>query len=486
MPGHRVLATLSTILFLSALPASAHDLEERVMLMKEDAYEPKNLTIHVGDTVIFKNVSTDDRWPASNIHPTHEVYPAFDSGKPVTPGANWEFQFTQEGVWRYHDHLVPALTGTITVETEVAERPSLRARIRVWFARLFERIFKREEKLPPVDKDNAAIFTDNTLLKSYVKKFGPAETLKQLYGLSAQYGDCHQQAHEAGRFAYEFFKEAAFQTCSAECHSGCYHGAIEAYFQEHGTKDLVKNLHTLCGPVTNPFFNHQCIHGIGHGLTAWTSYDVPEALKSCDLLPNRQDSCYTGVFMENIVGGLAKADAEKDPSRADHITQYLSDDPHMPCNAIEEKYKASCYFYQSSRMLKLFNNDFAKIAAACSEAPAQYHIQCFQSMGRDAGGQNRNNPEGAIAACAHAASGANRLDCLAGAVQDSFWDPTGQTTAIRFCTLLKDTAEKKRCYDTIIERAPQVLASTEERKQFCAAIEEPFRPQCEGVVSVVL
>ena len=490
----RLLIPISILaLLFPTLPANAHELNERTMLMKETGYESKNLTIHVGDTVVFKNVDTHDHWPASNIHPTHEIYPEFDPGKPMTPGANWKFQFTKEGEWRYHDHLIPTITGTITVEAKDAaepavltERTSFFSRLSLFFTDLFHRWFKREEKLPPVDKDSAAIFTDQKLLRSYVKTFGPRETVQHLYALSATYGDCHQNAHEAGRFAYEFFKENAFQTCSAECHSGCYHGAIEAYFSEHGTKDLVKNLQTLCGPVTNPFFNHQCIHGIGHGLTAWTSYDIPEALRSCDLLPNRQDSCYTGVFMENIVGGLAKADAEKDPSRADHITSYLTDDPQMPCNVVDEKYKSSCYFYQTSRMVQLFKHDFAKVATACSDAPLAYHTYCFQSMGRDAGGFNRDNPAGAIAACTNTSDGANRLDCIAGAVQDSFWDPTGQTMAVQFCTLLTDSTEKKRCYDTIIERAPQVLASVDERKQFCQSLEEAFRQQCEGMVNVVL
>ena len=383
-PSSLVILYLFALL-LPIFPVNAHSTEDRTMLMGGNGYEPKNLDIHVGDTVIFKNVSTDDRWPASNIHPTHEIYPEFDPVKPVTPGANWEFRFDKAGTWRYHDHLAPSISGTITVHAEGDERPTLFMRIRSFFTNLFSHIFKREEKLAPVEKDSTLIFTDKKLLKSYVKTFGPAGTVKRLHALSAQYGDCHQNAHEAGRFAYEFFKEKAFETCSAECHSGCYHGAIEAYFRDHGTKDLAKNLQTLCGPITNPFFNHQCIHGIGHGLTAWTNYDIPESLKSCDLLPNRQDSCYTGVFMENIVGGLAKKEAERDPSRADHITQYLSDDPHMPCNVVEEKYKTSCYFYQTSRMVKLFNADFAKIARTCQEAPSQYHSVCFQSMGRDAG-----------------------------------------------------------------------------------------------------
>ena len=49
------------------------------MQMKADSFDPETLTIKVGDTVEFKNESGEDKWPASNVHPTHELYPGFDA-----------------------------------------------------------------------------------------------------------------------------------------------------------------------------------------------------------------------------------------------------------------------------------------------------------------------------------------------------------------------------------------------------------------------
>lgn len=474
-------AFLIAILGIFLLPTllSAHEENEGIFRMGEDGYEPKDLTIHIGDTVIFKNISTEDRWPASNIHPTHEIYPEFDPGRPITPGASWEFRFTKAGIWKYHDHLLPSMIGTITVdeggdgETSPAAteaKPGLLARVKQFFSQLFAKWFKKTfavKDIVPVAKDTTDIFTNEKLLRSYVYTFRPAKTTKRLHELSAEFGDCHQAAHKAGRFAYEFFKEKAFEECSAECHSGCYHGATEAYFREHGTANLKENLSVLCDPVTNPFFNHQCIHGIGHGLMAWSNYEIQDALKSCDLLPERRDSCYTGVFMENIVGGLASS----------HITQYLSDDPQFPCTVVDEKYKNSCYFYQTSRMVKLFNADFQMVATACADAPDIYHTSCFQSMGRDVGGTHRGDPAGAIAACAHAPEGQPRRDCIGGAVQDSFWDPSGADNAINFCTILTDADEKKTCYDTILGRAPLLLAGRD-LKNFCEKVEKPYQAMC--------
>ncbi len=304
--------------------------------------------------------------------------------------------------------------------------------------------------------------------------------MAQLQTLSATYGSCHDSAHEAGRFSYEIYGDESFEECSAECHSGCYHGATEAYFKEHGTANLAENLNTLCGDELNAFFSHQCVHGIGHGLMAWTSYEIFDALESCNLLDKRQDSCWTGVFMENIVGGLAKANAEKNPGQADHFTEYLSDDPHYPCNhpRLEEKYRSSCYFLQTSRMVQLFGSDFKKVADSCGAAPEVYQRTCFESMGRDIGGTFRGNAAGAIAACASAPKGDLRIGCLSGAAQDAFWDPSGAPAALAFCKLITDIAEKSGCYQTIFGRAPEILVGAAERKSFCEKAESAYQSDC--------
>ncbi len=318
--------------------------------------------------------------------------------------------------------------------------------------------------------DSANLFQNDDDLYSYIKKFGPTKTVQHLNELVPQFGDCHQTAHQAGRFAYEIYNEKAFQLCSAECHSGCYHGATEAYFKEHGTANLTQSLNVICNSELNPFFSHQCLHGVGHGLMAWTNYALPDALKSCDLLTKGFDSCWTGVFMENIVGGLDEKDG--------HKTKYLNNDPQYPCTDVEDKYKGSCYFLQTSRMIQLFAGDFKKIGSECSKVPKLYQRTCFESMGRDVGGVFRANPLGAKEACTSAPAGTMRIGCLIGAAQDTFWDPTGQKDALNFCQMLTDKAEKKACYDVIFDRAPQVLTSTDDLKKFCANVESEYRDQC--------
>lgn len=91
--------------------------EHRITLT-EEGYEPSVITIAVGDKITFGTDATYSKlhWPASNVHPTHSIYPAFDPLTPVEPEETWSFVFGKVGEWRFHDHLAPYHTGVITVE----------------------------------------------------------------------------------------------------------------------------------------------------------------------------------------------------------------------------------------------------------------------------------------------------------------------------------------------------------------------------------
>lgn len=90
--------------------------EDTVIMMRDDGYSPSRVTIKRNQTVTFTNAGSEDRWPASNIHPTHEIYSSFDSKHPVLPGQSWAFPFDRVGTWYFHDHLAPGITGSIVVQ----------------------------------------------------------------------------------------------------------------------------------------------------------------------------------------------------------------------------------------------------------------------------------------------------------------------------------------------------------------------------------
>jgi plastocyanin len=85
------------------------------IVLTEAGYTPAEITIAKGDVVEFSTVRGFEHWPASNLHPTHNLYSAFDPLKPVPAEEAWSFQFTKPGVWKFHDHLKSTYTGVVTV-----------------------------------------------------------------------------------------------------------------------------------------------------------------------------------------------------------------------------------------------------------------------------------------------------------------------------------------------------------------------------------
>lgn len=85
------------------------------MVLGEDGYTPRDITITQGDTIEFSTNLDEPFWPASNVHPTHRIFSEFDPKEPVPASETWSFTFNRVGEWGYHDHLAPIHTGTITV-----------------------------------------------------------------------------------------------------------------------------------------------------------------------------------------------------------------------------------------------------------------------------------------------------------------------------------------------------------------------------------
>jgi hypothetical protein len=89
--------------------------EHPTIVLTEDGFEPREITIRRGSTVTFRSTTGKQYWPASNLHPNHEIFPTFDPKRPLGPSETWTFQFDLLGTWGYHDHLRSYFVGVIHV-----------------------------------------------------------------------------------------------------------------------------------------------------------------------------------------------------------------------------------------------------------------------------------------------------------------------------------------------------------------------------------
>ncbi len=87
-----------------------------IIKITDEGYIPNNITIKKGQSIAWINESSDWKLPASDVHPTHTIYPEFDPKQPFEIGKAWVFTFNKVGEWDFHDHLIPRMKGTIKVE----------------------------------------------------------------------------------------------------------------------------------------------------------------------------------------------------------------------------------------------------------------------------------------------------------------------------------------------------------------------------------
>lgn len=104
--------------------------QEYIIYVNNKGFSPNNIEINKGDIIIFINNGDDRHWPASNAHPTHNLYPGsdiekcetvdekniFDACGSIKTGENYTFRFNEVGTWNFHDHVHSTLKGTIIVK----------------------------------------------------------------------------------------------------------------------------------------------------------------------------------------------------------------------------------------------------------------------------------------------------------------------------------------------------------------------------------
>lgn len=445
-----LLALALNFQFIQPVKASG-DLTIKVL---REGFVPKNLVINNGQTVIFVNEDINSHWPASNIHPTHGIYPEFDPQKAIEPGKSWQFKFEKPGTFRFHDHLYPELTGTIKVTgagAEAVEKIPGNSRD-IFIKKIFYFFFPFKLKQDLAAVDAIKITGDEENLAFWISLIGGRKFMEELISDSEGGSkiDCHQEAHLAGRIAYSIEGIYAFQKPSYSCHSGFIHGAMESFLQHKGVDNITLEVESLCNGFPTDFSKFECLHGIGHGFMAYLDYDIPDALKLCRSLSGdySKRSCFGGVFMENIMVAQGKG------ALKGHETRWISPDPHFPCNGVDPGYlvQFECYQMQTSRMLQLSDYSFEYISSQCQKAPENMAEVCFKSMGRDVAGQTLRDPEKIITSCKLAPQEYFK-DCLAGALNViiDFWGENIIDQPQKLCFAL-EKKDKNFCYELLGDR----------------------------------
>lgn len=444
---HIIFTLLLLIIFSSSI-SSAHS-EVTIIKITADGFIPDKITVDENATINFINEAGVGRWPASDMHPTHDIYPEFDSKKQIEPGGSWLFKPKKIGVWKFHDHLFPHQKGVVTVisegataETEKSTNetvqpqtkqasPSATIKNSIWdgikaffsktlylFLTGIANVLHVQVELNP---SPVAVLSANTISAAEFKKLSAPEQFAQLKsqakthgsdavlkfvletfaGESGTSGNVHDLTHLAGQLLYEEKGFSGLSLCTSQFAFGCFHGFLDTAFKTSIEKlaEAEGACQTLGTGISGPVAS--CIHGIGHGVASFhQTKDIKAALNSCDRLTiGAQQYCYDGVFME----------FERNAS--DNF--YKTDDPLYPCDTLDPKYSFSCGRNQPQVLLQRLKKNFGEVITICQNAQqVEFKKACFDSLGFIAANQGRGVPQQVIGICQQITDSSLQDQCL--------------------------------------------------------------------------
>ena len=479
------------IVLLISRPAIIHHI-----VLAENGFTPQNIIIARGDTVVFSTSRGKQFWPASDLHPTHEIYPEFDPKRPVLANESWTFRFNRAGTWNFHDHLDPFFRGTIQVTDNsgtgiksmmqgfnpwnsdagpAAERnnPALPDRSCMEYADLGERLWcwQRliQEKLRVKDLDGAFATLD-----AFTKQ-NPSEL-----------GSCHGLTHELGKQAYLLFneqKDFALSPKTSYCGYGFYHGFMETLV--HTTNDMAQ-ARAFCqyADARLKYFiadaGSACFHGIGHGSVD----DTPDpalwgdarailapALRLCERVSSDQYQlfrCASGAFNAlEIISDQGRYNLSPNQK-----------DPFWICRNQPEKYRRACYTQFLVAAMLVAHNDFVATAKFINTIREDvYAAETLAGLAVERVRLQKTDHGETIAAC-RSLPGRFRISCITGFAEGflKYGPPeTEYVAATQFCASpLLSPEERRPCFDRVLSILRNFY-TVEKSQKICLSVDKQYQ-----------
>jgi plastocyanin len=338
---------------------------EATIILTAEGFSPKETRISVGTTITFTTTTGKDFWPASDLHPSHSIYPAFDPKEPIAASSSWSFTFKDSGTFSFHDHLSPYATGEIVVGKETGSTPVERFLSWIYYYTSERSTSGFLDSCAPYKEDRSKrLECWQGVVRKIVAREGVTKTfqwIRRLHEVDPYFSaDCHVYAHEVGEGAYLAWQQGKHFAVVEEmglCDLGFYHGFLQELVSHTGR---IEDAMRFCREAeAQTYFRDesqketvtsQCYHGMGHGIAyEWAprlwGQDrkiVEEGIADCEeLLPQTGDTpnsylgeCVNGVF-GGIVGmyfGLHGFKLTMDPK-----------DPFALCRGWSREYALHCY-----------------------------------------------------------------------------------------------------------------------------------------------
>jgi plastocyanin len=438
---------------------------------------PSKIIVNVGDTVLFKTDEDTEYWPASNAHPSHGQYPAFDPKRALSPDETWSMTFDTPGVWGFHDHLDSLMKGQIIVRGKFGEDRA--------------QCLKNQK-----DSDLAPACWEAEVTEKLTEKgLAAAFTLvDSLYAEDPAFRrNCHDVMHILGAASYREFKNAPSvraEQRTSYCGYGFYHGFIETMLLENGNSnfDAVKKYCTLLGKEYSSAASGPCFHGIGHAIfdslpgSIWGSPEGMSnyALTMCEkALANTEEriQCASGVY-NSLANALSARDYRL--SFSDIVASEF-------CAKQKDEYRESCFAEVGIGYVREKHMERAEALAYIRSLKDYEELSQFFYYFSDETKRMMYdlNTESLADACSSLRNSAETQECIDGVLQGFRESSRVEKTyefALPFCGGLIDLSQNMYCIKNVIERTSENITSTTGFAESCKRYSRPETVSvCENI-----
>lgn len=313
--------------------------------------------------------------------------------------------------------------------------------------------------------------------------------------------DLHLLGHVVGDVLYEQESTDGMRLCTQEFRNACSHSIVVGTLLEKGEGSL-SEITDACkkAPGGKGAYN-MCFHGLGHGVLAYTDYDLEDAIYLCSKTGEQESAeCVGGIIMEIISGG------DHDKKRwTEQSKKYLSNpDPLFPCTAsfIPAIAKNMCFMYLTPHLIARGGGSFAnptkqdiKTAMSfCSKLTLSQKSDresCFSGFGkelvvlipnRDIRMIDKMSDEQLIEVhkwCSLAGIVSDQIPCVNSALSSLYWGGENSANAsIKFCSLALTQEIKVKCYDSFFNSVNYYSTNLDYKYDVCQNVEDNFKQTC--------
>lgn len=367
-----------------------------------------------------------------------------------------------------------------------------------------EEFYKRDlallKNVPANFGDTSAFFVDLAQREGGVYAF---EILKQ--ATLPPNTDLHLLGHTIGN---EMFKQEGLEGmkyCTPDFRNACSHTIVIGALLQDGPSvfDVVNDVCNRAPGGAGAYT--MCFHGFGHGVLAYTEYDIPSAIKLCEKVGtaaysyNEFHQCVGGIVMEMYSGvhdpEVWLPQKEKFLDVNDPLKICQSD--YMPNEA-----KYFCYVYITPYIFDAVGADnsnpspdlFPKAFSYCDTISEPKHrLVCYGGLGKEfvVLAQSRDvriidqmgeeELQKVIDWCETAGVEDGIIACITEAQSSLYWGGENDyNVSVRFCSLMPNDTYKQSCFNRMFDNVNYFENKIKTKENICSAMPTEYTDSCKS------